>query len=96
MALLWSNGTAVEFFIAGFAVELANGIPADHGLAAGLFGVAFFAVAAVYKHFHAVDKGLFAFGRTHGADEGDIGSGELDSEQEDEEGVEIGHDFMPR
>ena len=62
----------------------------------GLFGVAFFAVAAVYKHFHAVDKGLFAFGRAHGADEGDIGSGELDSEQEDEEGVELGHDFMPR
>ena len=93
MALLWSKGTAVEFFIAGFAVELANGIPADHGLAAGLFGVAFFAVAAVYKHFHAVDKGLFAFGRAHGADEGDIGSGEWDSEQEDEE---LGHDFMPR
>ena len=96
MALLWSKGAAVEFFIAGFAVELANGIPADYGLAAGLFGVAFFAVAAVYKHFHAVDNGLFAFGWGHGADKRYVGAGQRGGEQEDEEGVELGHDFMPR
>ena len=96
MALLWSKGAAVEFFIAGLAVELANGIPADHGLATGLFGVAFFAVAAVYKHFHAVDNGLFAFGWGHGADKRYVGAGQRGGEQEDEEGVELGHDFMPR
>ena len=85
MALLWSEGAAVEFFIAGFAVELANGIPADHGLVSGLSGVAFFAVAAVNIHFHAVDNGLFAFGCAHGMNKGDISAGEWGSEQEDEE-----------
>lgn len=86
LASLWSKGTAVEFFIVivGFAVGLANGIPADHDLVAGLFGVAFFAVAAVYMYFHAVDNGLF------------IRLGSWGSEQEDEKSVELGHDFMPR
>ncbi len=85
MALLWSKGAAVEFFIARFAVELANGILADYGLAAGLLSVGFFAVAAVNIHFHAVDNGLFAFGRAHGMNKGDVSAGEWGSEQEDEE-----------